>query len=331
MVPSEPEIVASYDLNNRPDSTNSMRVAASRRCASSNERHGHMIEVRDVTKRYGSLVALDRVNVSAATGTITGLLGPNGAGKTTLVHIIAGILPPDAGMVRVCGRDPLAAATRARIGLAPQEIALYEDLTGRQTLHFFARLYGVSGRQVRACVDEALQLVGLSDRADHRVGTYSGGMKRRLSLACALIHDPEVLLLDEPTVGVDPQSRRYLLELVRKLADEGRTVIYSTHYMEEAQRLCDRIVILDRGKVLATGTLDELLSQYGGAYRVVIRLAEPEAAPNQEPKRVIETTEPARTIEELVKAGLAFEQIQLFPPDLETAFLKLTGRSLRDE
>jgi ABC-2 type transport system ATP-binding protein len=219
-----------------------------------------MLEVRNLKKTFGSLVAVDDVSFSVQPGRLTGLLGPNGAGKTTTVSIIAGLLTPERGKVLVGGRA-LSGDTdpgKRRIGLVPQDVALYEELTARDNLRFFGALYDISGAALDHAMNAALTLVGLADRARDRVKTFSGGMKRRLNLAAGLLHDPDILLLDEPTVGVDPQSRNAIFENLEELKRRGKALLYTTHYMEEAERLADRIVVIDHGRVVADDTLEGL-------------------------------------------------------------------------
>src|SRR3989440_9346921 len=219
-----------------------------------------MLEVKHLTKNYGKLIAVTGVSFRAGAGETIGLLGPNGAGKTTTVSIIAGLLPPDSGEVLIEG-SPLGGDTdpiKRKIGLVPKDIALYDELSADDNLSFFAALYELSGAAAKQAIKDALELVGLSDRAKDRVGTFSGGMKRRLNLAAALLHDPQILLLDEPTVGVDPQSRNAIFDNLLTLKARGKTLLYTTHYMEEAERLCDRIIIIDHGKVIANDTLHGL-------------------------------------------------------------------------
>jgi len=281
-----------------------------------------MLSLVDVRKRFGSLTAVDGVSLTIERGEVFGLLGPNGAGKTTTISMIVGLTRPTEGAVRLDGRgDVTSAAIRSRVGLAPQSLALYDDLTGRENLAFFARLYGLAGARARARVDEMLDFVGLADRAADRVGQYSGGMKRRLNLAVALVHDPDVILLDEPTVGVDPQSRNALFDAVERLSADGRTIIYTTHYMEEAQRLCDRVGIIDRGRLLALDTVDALIAEHGGETVVTIE--------TDEGNRRTETRDPLRVITEALERGDA-RGVNVARPDLESVFLSLTGRSLRD-
>lgn len=279
-----------------------------------------MIRVSELRKSFGSVRALDGVSFHAERGEVLGLLGPNGAGKSTALSICTGLIVPDSGSVELGDAgSPRDAAARRLIGLAPQQIALYEDLTARENLVFLAKIHGVHDPVRRA--DELLDMVGLLPRARDRVRTYSGGMQRRLNLAAAIVHDPPVILLDEPTAGVDPQSRSGILELVQRLAAEGRAVIYTTHYMEEAQRLCSRVAIVDQGRVLATGTVTELIAAHGGESLVTVD--RPSGA------RSTRTREPLREIERALAEGGA-TAVRIDQPDLETVFLALTGRRLRD-
>ena len=223
------------------------------------------IDVRSLRKAYGELVAVDGVTFEARSGEIFGLLGPNGAGKTTTIGCISGLLSPSGGTVTLLGRDVVREGARARrqLGVVPQELALYDDISARDNLAFWGAAYGVTGAALARRVEQVLELTGLADRGREPVKRFSGGMKRRLNFGCGIVHEPRVLLLDEPTAGVDPQSRVRLLDLVRAQARAGACVVYTTHYMEEAQALCDRLVIIDRGKVLATGTLAELRGLMG--------------------------------------------------------------------
>ncbi|MGE3959029.1 MAG: ABC transporter ATP-binding protein [Vicinamibacterales bacterium] len=219
-----------------------------------------MLEVRAVRKTYGALVAVDAVSFTLGPGEVVGLLGPNGAGKTTTVSIIAGLVPPTAGQVLIDG-EPLAGDTdpkKRRIGLVPQDLALYDELSALANLRFFGALYNLPVATLEPAIDDALRLVGLSERANDRVHTFSGGMKRRLNLAASLLHDPDILLLDEPTVGVDPQSRNAIFDNLETLKARGKALLYTTHYMEEVERLADRVVIVDHGRVVAADTLEAL-------------------------------------------------------------------------
>ena len=281
-----------------------------------------MLNLANVRKSYGKLVAVDGLSLSIRKGELFGLLGPNGAGKSTTVSLAVGLLAPDAGTVTIEGHgNPVEPEVRRRIGVAPQALALYDLLTGEENLRFFGQVYDLSGARLAERVKWSLDFVGLTDRRGDRVGGYSGGMKRRLNLAAALMHDPELLLLDEPTVGVDPQSRNKIFESIEALHRDGRTVIYTTHYMEEAERLCDRVAIVDAGKLLALGTLDELLAAHGGPPTLIVQS-------NGEEQR-LQTAEPLAELNRIA-TRTPIERFQMERPTLEQVFLRLTGRSLRD-
>jgi len=223
------------------------------------------IEVQGLRKAYGALVAVDGISFQVERGECFGLLGPNGAGKSTTINCVVGALRSDAGTIRVDGEsDPTRPAVRLKIGVAPQPIALYDELTAQENLEFFGKLYGLGGDRLKERVEMALEFSGLTSRRKDRVAIYSGGMQRRLNLVCGILHDPPVILLDEPTVGVDPQSRNLIFENIEALKRLGRTIVYTTHYMEEAQRLCDRVAIVDQGKILALDTVEALLRRHGG-------------------------------------------------------------------
>ena len=275
-----------------------------------------------VRKRYDGLLAVDGLSLEVRRGEILGLLGPNGAGKTTAVGLATGLLLPDEGRVEIAGAGaPSSPAARRRLGVAPQSLALYESLTGRENLAFFGSIQGLGGQARRERVDAALAFVGLADRADERVAGYSGGMKRRLNLAAALVHDPEIVLLDEPTVGVDPQSRGLVLENVLALRERGRAIVYTTHYMEEAERLCDRVAIVDHGRLLALGTVGSLVAAHGGRSVLVAETEQGEVR--------LETHEPLAELNRLA-ASSAVRSFRVERPRLEDVFLHLTGRRLRD-
>jgi len=310
-----------------------------------------MLEARALRKIYGSTVAVDDVSLQAEAGQTVGLLGPNGAGKTTTVSMIAGLVRPDAGEVRIQGRrlggdtDPL----KQKLGLVPQDLALYDELSAIDNLMLFASLYNLSGAQARKAIDEAMELVGLADRLKDRVKTYSGGMKRRLNLAAALLHDPQILLLDEPTVGVDPQSRNAIFDNLEMLKQRGKTLVYTTHYMEEAERLCDRIIIIDHGKVIANDTLQGLYRLLPASNVLVIELEDGvDAVALDELRSLAEVrtaerrgstlrlgvgdlaTHAPRVLQWLVEHACPYRHVVSERADLETVFLTLTGRSLRD-
>lgn len=257
------------------------------------------LSVRDLRKSYGATVAVDGVSFEVAHGESFGLLGPNGAGKSTTINLLVGALVPDSGEVRVDGGDPASAPTRLSIGVAPQSLALYEELTGGENLALFGRLCGLDGAKLAERIDWALAFAGLADRRRDRVKAYSGGMKRRLNMACALVHDPPVLLFDEPTAGVDPRSRNHIFDSIEKLQSDGRTILYTTHYMEEAERLCDRVAIMDHGKVLAIGTVEALLAEHGGTSVVEVEFEDA-------PPRRIETARPPEAVADLARSGAMF-------------------------
>jgi ABC-2 type transport system ATP-binding protein len=300
-------------------------------------RSEHVIRAQALQKRFGDLEAVAGISFEIVQGEIFGLLGPNGAGKTTTINMLIGALQPDGGSVRIDGGgDPTDPAVRRKIGNAPQALALYDELTGEENLQFFGRLYGLSGGALKQRIEQMLELVGLADRRHDRVGKYSGGMKRRLNLACALVHDPALLLLDEPTVGVDPQSRNLIFDRIESLKREGRTVVYTTHYMEEAERLCDRIAIIDHGRILALDHLEGLLREHGGhsVVTAVLDGALPDSAqlPGtlNEGELRFESDQPLKEVARLSSRGLNFRTLHIDRPDLEGVFLNLTGRSLRD-
>ncbi len=297
-----------------------------------------MIRVQDLHKHYGAIRAVDGVSFEVRAGETFGLLGPNGAGKTTTLLLLVGALRPDGGTIEIAGEaDPRRSAVRRMLGLAPQSMALYDDLTAAENLAFFGRLYGLAGATLRQRVDWALDLAGLAERRKHRTRTFSGGMKRRLNLACALVHDPPVLLLDEPTVGVDPQSRYHIFESIEALRAAGRTILYTTHYMEEAQRLCDRVAILDQGRLLALDTVAGLVAAHGGETVLEVELASLPAGPLDGLPPLagrsmsFTTRAPHAELSRLAALGLEIADLELRRPSLETVFLSLTGRRLRDE
>ncbi len=295
-----------------------------------------LLEVRRVTQAYGDVVALDGLSLDVRRGETLGLLGPNGAGKSTLMHLLVGASRPTSGTVRLLpSGSPTQLEVRRRIGLAPQDLALYRDLTAQENLVFFAKLFGLRGALLDERVEHALALAELSSRRAHRVRTFSGGMQRRLNLACAIVHRPDLVLLDEPTVGVDPQSRNHLFESLERLKAQGHTLVYSTHYMEEAERLCDRIAVVDRGKVLACGTLAELLREHGGGHHVSAELPGEAAlglpSATTVGPRVEWILDSAQEVAALVaRLGPGATALTVRPPSLETVFFTLTGRTLRD-
>jgi len=306
-----------------------------------------LLEVTDLVKRYGSTLALDGVSLQISKGELFGLLGPNGAGKTTLLSIIFCLLEPTAGSVRLLGR-PLTRADREMrrsIGIVPQELALYGELSARENLLFFGGLYGLDGPELNRRVEEVLLAVGLEDRGRQRAGTFSGGMKRRLNLGAALVHRPRLLLLDEPTTGVDPQSRNHIFDEIRRVHQQGVTIIYTSHYMEEVQALCPRIGIIDHGKIIACDTLENLLRQLAGLIRFRVHNMTPQLRDragklpdthlSERDGYFVLRCKDAKSVLLQFLALLNDLQVDLVSleteePNLERVFLHLTGRALRD-
>jgi ABC-2 type transport system ATP-binding protein len=310
----------------------------------------HVLEAARLRKSYGSITAVSDVSFTVGAGEVIGLLGPNGAGKSTTVGMIAGLLKPDAGEVRLFGQaltgdsDP----AKSTIGLVPQDLALFEELSARENLRFFGALYGLAGAVLEAAIASGLDFVGLGERARDPVKTFSGGMKRRLNLAAGLLHDPKLVLLDEPTVGIDPQSRNAIFDNLEALRARGKSLVYTTHYMEEAERLCDRIVIVDHGRVIANDTVRGLYGLLPASRRLTVELkddadgiAEAVAAlPSVETAQVqdgvltaLVSDLPAgatAVLTLLQERGLAYDHLASERGDLETVFLTLTGRTLRD-
>ncbi len=308
------------------------------------------IEVLDLRRAFGGNKAVQGVSFTVGQGEIFSLLGPNGAGKTTTISMLSCLLSPDEGDARVMGHsirsDPMG--VKSALGIVPQEIALYEDLTAYENLTFWGKMYGLRGAPLKTRVDEVLEIIGLSDRARERVGKYSGGMKRRVNIGVALLHKPKVIYMDEPTVGIDPQSRRNILDSVIALKNQGMTVLYTTHYMEEAQEISNHIAIMDHGKVIARGTHDELVKMVGGQTRIDLTL-NTSAENVASAWRLVEGVERVtadkeiisvlvndsnlvlpRLFESATKNSARIMSVNIHEPNLESVFLHLTGRALRD-
>jgi ABC-2 type transport system ATP-binding protein len=308
------------------------------------------IRVDELYRHFGDTKAVDGISFSAERGEIFSLLGPNGAGKSTIISILACLLQPDSGQAWVMGHSVTENPrdVKAAIGVVPQEIALYEDLSARENLVFWGKMYGMRGAPLKQRVDEVLDLVGLTDRQKERVGKYSGGMKRRVNIAVALLHKPPLIIMDEPTVGIDPQSRRHILDGVKELNREGITVLYTTHYMEEAQELSDHVAIMDNGKLIASGTHGDLVEIVGEQDRIDLNLnREPESALDlwrqlEGVTQVSATDSSAcllvddsnrvlpQVFEVATSVDLHITSVEIQEPNLETVFLHLTGRELRD-
>lgn len=309
-----------------------------------------MIQVEKLRKEFGDLVAVADVSFEARPGEVFGLLGPNGAGKSTTINCICGLLTPTSGRILVDGHNVVTAGPKARasLGVVPQEIALYLDLTARENLEYWGAAQGLRGKQLRDSIAWVLDLVSLTDRANESVKNFSGGMKRRLNLAAGVLHRPKALLLDEPTAGVDPQSRVRLAELVRQLTTEGVCVIYTTHYMDEAEHLCDRLAIVDHGMIIAGGTLDELRAMMGerdllrltgnfegDAWRAPLdALQDLEIVQSDSMQLTVSLIEGSQRLPEvfaaLSQAGVTVRDTTLSRPSLESLFIKLTGKELRE-
>jgi ABC-2 type transport system ATP-binding protein len=309
-----------------------------------------IVDVRDLRKAFGSVQALDGVSFSVEQGEIFGLLGPNGAGKTTTVRIMTGVLKPDSGQALIAGHEvsPATPDVRRMIGVVPQQITVYEELTATDNLVFWGRLYGLGGDGLGRRIEELFAMVGLEERAGDKVATYSGGMKRRLNLCMGLIHEPRVLVLDEPTLGIDPQARLLLLERVEAIASGGTAVIYTTHYLEEAESLCNRLAIIDHGRVLATGSLDELMQQvrFGDLVRIrgsfdpardreqLAAIHGATLATIEESQAVLEVDADSRlpaVLSSILAAIPSIQGVAVEKPTLQSLFIQLTGRELRDQ
>jgi ABC-2 type transport system ATP-binding protein len=311
-----------------------------------------LLDVAGLCKSYGTLKAVDGVSFQVGQGEAFGLLGPNGAGKSTTMMMIAGLLDPDAGEVRLCGRvlTRRERESRLTLGVVPQDLAIYPDLTARENLHFFGRLYQLGGQRLQDRVECALRQTGLDGRADDYAGHFSGGMKRRLNFAAAILHEPRLLILDEPTVGVDPQSRAHLLDCVRQLQQSGTAIIYASHYMEEVQQLCSRAAIVDRGRMLVCDLIARLLQQIPLEVELRLDLSSLPATFVPGAGVLVErdggdcvlrlvsdsggeanvAAEVTRVLQQLVSAGAGLRSIRTHDPSLERLFLKLTGSRLRD-
>jgi len=308
------------------------------------------IHVRDVVKRYGTRLSVDHLNLSIEAGEIFGLLGPNGAGKSTTIKLMAGLLAMDRGEITIDGYSVSAQPleVKRRIGLVPQELAIYESSTAAENVTFFARLFGLRGSLLTERVQEALEFVGLSDRAKEKPRTFSGGMKRRLNIACAIMHRPKLIIMDEPTVGIDPQSRNHILESVKKLNAMGSTILYTSHYVEEVEAISTRVGIMERGRLIVTGSKEELREKLSREEKLVVKVNQIPNAAQDELKRHPRIADvraldnelelvllPSQMVLQDILFILAKHQVHIYSlvreePNLESLFLSLTGQSLRD-
>jgi ABC-2 type transport system ATP-binding protein len=302
-----------------------------------------MLQVQNVHKNYGAVNALSAINLAIEKGSSFGLIGPNGAGKSTLMKIVTGILPQFEGEVKVLGRSISSdrIAVKKRIGYVPQDICLEETLSTVDNLRLFGALYGLKGRQLKTRIEEVLGAIGLTDYQQKKVSTFSGGMKRRLNIGCALLHEPDLVIMDEPTVGIDPQSRNHIYELINRLKENGSTIIYTSHYMEEVEQLCDTVALIDQGTIVESGKVSELMKRYSVPSVYVegeaLSAEHLTAFENVVPKNggfVINTNDPLAVIEKLVgycrTRGLNIHRLEMMQPRLEEMFFKLTGTELRD-
>jgi len=309
-----------------------------------------VLDAKNVVKRYGDITAVDNINLAIKEGEILGLLGPNGAGKTTLINCLVGLLKPDKGSILIFGKEFHGEnkSIKEKIGVVPQEIAIYDDLSAYENLAFIGRLYNLKGELLKQRIDEALIFTGLYDRKNDLVSKFSGGMKRRLNIACAIIHKPKLLFLDEPTVGIDPQSRKHILDSVKELNNNGTTIIYTSHYMEEVELLCSRIIIMDHGRIIAEGTTDELIEMISSEDRINIKLSKINFNLVDEIKKIEGVVDCfyeegeliiiskrynnnlGRIIDLISSGNAEIVAINFEKPNLEGVFLTLTGRKLRD-
>ncbi|HYF70501.1 MAG TPA: ABC transporter ATP-binding protein [Ohtaekwangia sp.] len=281
-----------------------------------------MIKIQNVTKRFGSKTVVDNISLQVRAGEVFGLLGPNGAGKTTTTNIIIGTLVPETGMIQIAGLGaPGMKSIKRLIGIVPQTLAIYETLTASENLRFFGSLYGLSGNELKDRIRDVLEIVNLTDRKNDRVSKYSGGMKRRLNIATALLHRPSLLILDEPTVGVDPQSRNAIYESLKRMKEEGCTIVLTSHYIEEVQQLCNRVGIMDAGKLVAEDTVDGLIAKFGGKSLLIVETAKGVTR--------METDHPVKDIIRINEEDTILS-LQIESPSLEKAFLNITGKHLRD-
>ena len=309
-----------------------------------------MIQIRSLSKSYGTLPAVSGVSFDIKEGEIFGLLGPNGAGKTTTLSMIAGLLKPDEGEITVGGTDVWSNLKEVKriMGVVPQDVALYQDLTAKENLSFWGGLYGLRGTGLKEKIDRTLEMLGLAEKSKAAVITFSGGMKQRLNLGVGLLHSPRLLLLDEPTVGIDPQARINILDVIRNLAKQGTTILYTTHYMEEAEQLCDRLAIIDHGKILARGTVSELKQLVGGGKVITLRgkfspedirrhhIAREELNLIKLEDNLVVFSAKAEghgislLFSDIFTSDLEIDDITILEPNLQSVFIKLTGRELRD-
>lgn len=308
------------------------------------------ISVKNLSKSYGETKAVNDISFSVETGQVFALLGPNGAGKTTTITMLSTLLQPDTGEITIMGHNlnNAAAKAKAQLGVIPQEIALYEDLSAAENLMFWGKMYGLRGKSLKSRVEEVLEMIGLTERKNDRIGKYSGGMKRRVNIGVALLHNPKVLYMDEPTVGIDPQSRRHILDNIKSLNQAGMTVLYTTHYMEEAEELADQIAIMDQGKIIAQGSKAELVKTIGEYERLTIQIDSPNemvlgtwkklpgvqkiSGENGSLHVIVDDSNLIlpQLFETAAEKKTRITAVDIQEPNLEAVFLHLTGKALRD-
>lgn len=308
-----------------------------------------MLIAKNISKSYKEVKALSNIDLSIEKGELYGMLGPNGAGKTTTISILSSLLQPDSGEIFYEGKSLYKNLTECKnlIGVVPQEIALYEDLTASENLKFWGTMYGITGKHLQNKSDELLEFLGLADRKNHKIKTYSGGMKRRINIAAALLHNPKIVFMDEPTVGIDPQSRNLIFEVIEELHSRGLTMIYTTHYMEEAERLCNRIGIIDEGRIIAEGSLDELKASSSIKEEIHLKYSNPNKNTLgqltdrykgqllvNEDHLILSSSKANEELPELIhlssQCEILIHKIDIRSLSLESIFLELTGKSLRD-
>ncbi|SES96386.1 ABC transporter ATP-binding protein [Paenibacillus sp. NFR01] len=310
----------------------------------------NVLEIRELSKKFGDFIAVDHISLTIREGEIFGFLGANGAGKSTTINMVSSLLRPSGGEIRILGKDIARNRRHAKmnLGIVPQELAIYEDMTAYENVSFFAGLYGLRGKKLQDSVLEALEFVGLSDKAKQFPKNFSGGMKRRLNIACAIAHKPKLIIMDEPTVGIDPQSRNYILASVRKLNESGCTIIYTSHYMEEVEEICTQIAIVDHGKVIAEGTKEQLKATITDMKNIRIELKSSLGSESDKIKTIagVRKAEQEENVlhiysdaavdnlnlilKQLIEDGKEIKAVEEQEPNLETVFLTLTGRKLRD-
>lgn len=312
----------------------------------------NLLEVTHLKKQFNQTEAVKDITFSVGKGESYGLLGPNGAGKSTIIHMISGLFPPSSGSIMLSGIDMVRHPKKAQglIGIVPQEIALYETLSASENLAFWGRMYGLKGVFLKKRISDVLEIIGLQDRSKDKVSTFSGGMKRRVNIGAAILHEPELLIMDEPTVGIDPQSRTHILETVQALNNMGMTIIYTSHYMEEVEYLCKKIGIMDHGQFIATGTMAELRDMIGDRSHIKMKFAGKISSGKinglldsqlDQKDRLIQDNEltlfhkqPQLALSGLIQtvtgAGIEIASVEIVEPNLESVFLHLTGRNLRD-